>query len=228
MTRPASGRGPHSWVDLLIFVTETVLHKSDRVISLPQFQVQSISLTTSICSLIRSSHPSTRLQCAKLLTLTMSTLMPWRGFALVSTIILISYLVFQTLTVSGSTSSTESHEVTESTTTTTTQTELHQNVPNLAQKFSGTLSENDGWATRPLSEKGGLLWVQYNETFQVTWGISMFHALHCVEMLRMSLTGGPMAHSGSGEDSTAPMDEEGNDTNHLSHCLDYIAQVSTH
>jgi Mycotoxin biosynthesis protein UstYa len=154
----------------------------------------------------------------------MSVSIPWRGFSLISTIIFILYLVFQTVFIidlapidyipsdpgSAKSSIQDLFVKPESTT---------------PQKFSGSLEENDGWATRPLSEKGGLLWVQYNETFEVTWGISMFHGLHCIEMLRMALAGGPMAHSAMEESSTAP-EENGRDANHLSHCLDYIAQVS--
>jgi hypothetical protein len=86
------------------------------------------------------------------------------------------------------------------------------------------------------TEKGGFLWVQYNETLNLRYGISMFHGLHCLQMLRSEFqqslglvdNGGKPIHDHQskrrlrakrGEDTDAP------DPVHLGHCLSYVAMV---
>ena len=63
----------------------------------------------------------------------------------------------------------------------------------------------------------------------IQYGVSMFHQLHCVMMLRDRLIGGgghKMHHhardSNAGNQSE---DQPGTEEDHLVHCLDYIAQV---
>lgn len=92
----------------------------------------------------------------------------------------------------------------------------------ILHKFSQAI--DGGWASRPLTNKGGFLWVQYNETYRVTWGVTVFHALHCIEMLRIyTLNDSTIyAHEAPGDIAPANMDQ----SVHMSHCLDYISQVS--
>jgi hypothetical protein len=64
-------------------------------------------------------------------------------------------------------------------------------------------------------------------------GVSMFHQLHCIEMLRANLqrsSVGPQGHPQSGvhgkEDSHKhALHDDDEDDDHLIHCLDYLAQV---
>lgn len=69
-------------------------------------------------------------------------------------------------------------------------------------------SADEAWEQNLLTPKGGFLWVQLNETSKRAWGISMFHALHCLQTLR----------------DTIQMSEV-DDIGHIGHCIGYIAQV---
>lgn len=65
----------------------------------------------------------------------------------------------------------------------------------------------------------------------VSYGVSMFHQLHCVEMLRAVLRGKGHQHGVKGRRGLqAPPHqlEEGEMSaeEHLEHCLDYITQVN--
>lgn len=74
--------------------------------------------------------------------------------------------------------------------------------------------------------KWGGLWVRRNETYKQGWGISMFHALHCLEMIRdhfedkashqMSDISGRSADNG---------EHDHEKETHVQHCFAYIAQV---
>lgn len=92
----------------------------------------------------------------------------------------------------------------------------------ILHKFSQAI--DGGWASRPLTNQGGFLWVQYNETYQVTWGITVFHALHCIEMLRIYTFNDTTVHAHEAPGHIAPANMDQNV--HMSHCLDYISQVS--
>lgn len=79
-------------------------------------------------------------------------------------------------------------------------------------------------ATRKAKWEG--LWVRRNETYKQGWGISMFHALHCLEMIRDHFEDGASHHTSA--IFVRPVDnEEGNYHNeaHVQHCFAYIAQV---
>ncbi|RAL07366.1 uncharacterized protein BO97DRAFT_429404 [Aspergillus homomorphus CBS 101889] len=83
-----------------------------------------------------------------------------------------------------------------------------------------------GWPSRPLPAKGGLLWIQHNRTYSVGWGVTVFHALHCVDALRVYALNDSKAHLHEAHDSTAPVEKTESDRKqHMSHCLDYIAQA---
>jgi hypothetical protein len=135
----------------------------------------------------------------------MSTYLTWCTFLFISTVLL-SYLVFETLSIPN--------------------WQPHNCIPSktglVPHNFSGTLKENDGWATKRLPKQGGFLQIQYNETLEVKWGIPMFHGLHCIKMLGMTLARSPLPKSATHEDVTVP----GHSIDpHLAHCIDYITQV---
>lgn len=81
------------------------------------------------------------------------------------------------------------------------------------------------WSTMSSTKQGGFLWVRYNETYKTGHGVSMFHALHCLSMIRDAVKGpktGVAAHShGSRGDTHGGKSEE---EMHIGHCLSYIAQ----
>ena len=88
---------------------------------------------------------------------------------------------------------------------------------------------DEAWSRKLQTPQGGFLWVRYNETLKEGWGISMFHALHCLNMIRAE-----MVHSWSLMESTprsqGPVHEYGEsigDMKHMEHCLAYIAEVRT-
>jgi hypothetical protein len=91
------------------------------------------------------------------------------------------------------------------------------------------------WASLT-TKHGGFLWVQYNETLDIQYGISMFHGLHCLQMLRTEFK----AKLGLDSNSEVTHDHHGRarkrsnvaavqgDTTletHLGHCLAYVAMV---
>lgn len=94
------------------------------------------------------------------------------------------------------------------------------------------------WKQTALPQKGGFLWVKYNETSNEAWGVSMFHALHCLKMLRMAVQESPFVKAAL-QDHDVPDAEKHHhhdgsanhpdmDIVHLGHCIGYIAQVNEH
>ncbi|MCJ1310415.1 hypothetical protein MMC25_004079 [Agyrium rufum] len=87
--------------------------------------------------------------------------------------------------------------------------------------------ENDeAWHDRVFPGTQGFLHVMYNETFAAPWGISMFHGLHCLGMLREELQiargmpgGKPMKHESTHGKYSAQAHED-----HVGHCFSYLAQ----
>lgn len=77
---------------------------------------------------------------------------------------------------------------------------------------------SQAWANKLLTPKGGFLWIKYNDTLDVTWAITMFHGLHCLEVIRSRLL-----DTSSGQ-KLFPS-KNSNTSDHAVHCLDYIAQV---
>ena len=95
-------------------------------------------------------------------------------------------------------------------------------------------SADEAWEQTLLTRKGGFLWVEFNETSSEAWGISMFHALHCLKMLRIVVRSSEMMKSVVKESRGASdngRQDGGNskhpDMNplHIGHCVGYIAQV---
>lgn len=73
-------------------------------------------------------------------------------------------------------------------------------------------ANDENWLHATSTKTGGALWVKHNQTHQEAWGVSMFHALHCMQMIRVGLRNKHL------HDATAPL-------RHLDHCVGYIAQV---
>ena len=87
-----------------------------------------------------------------------------------------------------------------------------------------------------LSLTNGFLMVQESEGLPRQYGVSMFHQLHCVAMVRAKLFGSDMHHHSHHPESTAGVevggtaqmenkDQDREEMEHLAHCLDYFAQV---
>ncbi|KAA6413231.1 MAG: hypothetical protein FRX48_02975 [Lasallia pustulata] len=99
-----------------------------------------------------------------------------------------------------------------------------------------SLAADPAWAAL-LPGDGGFLNVRYNETYVQAWGISAFHALHCLAMIRGALqsASGLRADGGSSYGQGHGHGGGGGDTGvgdhywapeHLMHCFSYLAQVS--
>lgn len=79
---------------------------------------------------------------------------------------------------------------------------------------------------------GGFLLVRHNETYSQGWGVSMFHSIHCLGILRSTMqnyfglapeNGGHGAHAhGQRDGALLHVDER----KHVEHCLGYIGRVS--
>jgi hypothetical protein len=93
--------------------------------------------------------------------------------------------------------------------------------------------EGDEAWERIVPSRGGFIWVQYNETYDVPYGISMFHGLHCLQMLRgafkqqLGVSGHGHDHHDGGDISTKHEHGGHFDKVHLGHCLGYVAEVCT-
>ncbi|KAI4260313.1 MAG: hypothetical protein L6R42_004113, partial [Xanthoria sp. 1 TBL-2021] len=83
-------------------------------------------------------------------------------------------------------------------------------------------SANEEWERALLTPKGGFLWVQYNVTAERPYGISMFHGLHCLKMLREVIQSSHSATKGS--EHTGEHKAHSQSLNHIGHCIGYIAQ----
>jgi len=81
------------------------------------------------------------------------------------------------------------------------------------------------WSQISSTSQGGFIWVRHNETYKTGYGVSMFHALHCLSMVRDALKGPGRAMSDHMSHSRA--ESRGSNAEHemhTSHCLSYIAQ----
>lgn len=80
------------------------------------------------------------------------------------------------------------------------------------------------WESLLLPPNGGLLRVKQGNGTTAQYGLSMFHQLHCLIVLRGLLFPGT---SQNHEHSTSPSNtgKPHQDSVHWAHCLDYIAQV---
>ncbi|KAJ6783185.1 hypothetical protein PWT90_07876 [Aphanocladium album] len=91
-------------------------------------------------------------------------------------------------------------------------------------------SGDSAWTSMVNTPKGGFIWVKHNATVDMAWGVSMFHAIHCLQLLRgtiqmqtYNVTAKAHDHGGGG----APKQNEGHeafDMGHVGHCFGYLAQ----
>jgi len=86
-----------------------------------------------------------------------------------------------------------------------------------------------------LSLNGGFLRLREPSGRVGFYGVSMFHQLHCVQMLRNHITGNASGHGNHqghgrskrhGNDHGRKIVQDELTPDHLVHCLDYLAQVS--
>jgi hypothetical protein len=92
--------------------------------------------------------------------------------------------------------------------------------------FSFVGDDPTGWAARRLPDNGGFIDTKYNNTFTLQVGISMFHALHCVERIRGKILANGDEDMRTHHDPQNPLDDDPKERRfHLLHCLDYIIQV---
>ncbi|KAL8648402.1 MAG: hypothetical protein Q9226_006010 [Calogaya cf. arnoldii] len=89
-------------------------------------------------------------------------------------------------------------------------------------------SADTAWRQTVLTQRGGFLWVDFNQTSSRAWGISMFHALHCVQMLRDAIKDHngmkPVVDKKAGNKRAGRKEHPLMDPMHLGHCIGYIAQ----
>jgi hypothetical protein len=92
--------------------------------------------------------------------------------------------------------------------------------------FSFVVEDPTGWAPRRLDDNGGYIETRYNDTLTIKVGISMFHALHCVEIVRGKIlaNGTEDVHAHHNAQSSLDDDPDARES-HVLHCLDYIIQV---
>ncbi|KAF2710266.1 hypothetical protein K504DRAFT_501538 [Pleomassaria siparia CBS 279.74] len=79
--------------------------------------------------------------------------------------------------------------------------------------------EDNSWSNF-LPSNGGVLKVEHADGKIGGYGVSMFHQLHCLSMLRDMLLRKPMSHA----HETDETDDWSEDNLHWLHCFDYIAQ----
>lgn len=89
---------------------------------------------------------------------------------------------------------------------------------------------DEAWSNAMSTPLGGFLLVQHNETYYRGWGVSMFHSIHCLGMLRTSfqnffgLADGKGHH---GDHIHGPGGQMINERQHVEHCLGYIGRVGS-
>jgi hypothetical protein len=145
-----------------------------------------------------------------------------RVLTLCITLIIICFLIFQDQLL---TAITNSHPLAGSSSAPAIPPELFDAQRSPQTFYSFIDQDPSGWATRRLHPNGGYIKLQYNSTFKINFGISMFHSIHCLEMLREKIVGGEATHIHGAGSSDADVEEKDKDPKHLEHCIDYVLQV---
>lgn len=93
-------------------------------------------------------------------------------------------------------------------------------------------SADEAWDQTLLTPNGGFLSVGPNQTADKDWGISMFHALHCLKMLRVVAGTSEMIRmadgAGGGDKNKGQLGTSPDmhmSPGHVGHCVGYLAQV---
>lgn len=88
------------------------------------------------------------------------------------------------------------------------------------------------WSSMLNTPQGGFLWVKYNETNNMPWGVSMFHSIHCLSLLRrmlmMQLNNTTILETAQTNHTHQSEHSHAFDEGHVGHCFSYIAQVCEH
>ncbi|KAI1370369.1 hypothetical protein F4677DRAFT_465506 [Hypoxylon crocopeplum] len=85
-------------------------------------------------------------------------------------------------------------------------------------------SEKADWWDSLLPPNGGFLIVEEKDHEIGKYGVSMFHQLHCLSMIRSMVLGGEM-HMDHIQDESHGVKESAKDRDHYLHCFDYIVQA---
>ncbi|PYH31530.1 uncharacterized protein BO87DRAFT_378886 [Aspergillus neoniger CBS 115656] len=96
--------------------------------------------------------------------------------------------------------------------------------PLLGSKSDGSPHDTHrSWESLLLPENGGILKVRTDNNTITDYGISMFHQLHCLTVLRVLIFPETSQHHGAST-SLSHSGDEHEDVVHWAHCFDYIAQ----
>ena len=107
--------------------------------------------------------------------------------------------------------------------------------PKLPSFLNVSPAGDKAWADAALTPRGGFIWLRHKQTITHGRGISMFHALHCLQTIRTVVRESPMMQEESGdathEKGMAHGHDDGHDAGHnmmldpghLAHCIGYIA-----
>ncbi|KAE8380418.1 hypothetical protein BDV26DRAFT_290345 [Aspergillus bertholletiae] len=86
---------------------------------------------------------------------------------------------------------------------------------------------DNAWNTELFTPHGGFLIVRRNETTKEKWGVSMFHGLHCLQIIRSMLQQARengMSSMAGGHGDHHQQHSDHLDETHVEHCFSYIAQ----
>ncbi|KAH9217925.1 hypothetical protein DL95DRAFT_277968, partial [Leptodontidium sp. 2 PMI_412] len=72
---------------------------------------------------------------------------------------------------------------------------------------------DNAWSEILMPPNSGFIRVKHNETYVIDWGISVFHALHCLSLLRTML-----------QDNLAEASAQFLHEAHIPHCIGYLTQ----
>ncbi|PYH81927.1 hypothetical protein BO82DRAFT_334788 [Aspergillus uvarum CBS 121591] len=97
--------------------------------------------------------------------------------------------------------------------------------PPVIRKFQ-PLTSKTSWESLLLPQNGGILKVRTSNNTVTDYGISMFHQLHCLTVLRGLIFPETTHHHGRPTTSPSHSGDAHEDAVHWEHCFDYIAQVS--
>ncbi|PYI35211.1 hypothetical protein BP00DRAFT_268799 [Aspergillus indologenus CBS 114.80] len=97
--------------------------------------------------------------------------------------------------------------------------------PPVIRKFQ-PLTPKTSWESLLLPQNGGILKVRTSNNTVTDYGISMFHQLHCLTVLRGLIFPETTHHHGAPTTSPSHSGDAHEDAVHWEHCFEYIAQVS--
>lgn len=88
---------------------------------------------------------------------------------------------------------------------------------------------NQRWISTVMPKNEGFISMRHNDTYNINWGISMFHQLHCLSLLRAILQRemSNQPKHGHSTERDKHHDEHFLHSSHLPHCVGYLAQVLT-